>query len=51
MREIFRKLATLEADATRGNERAEVHIWQIKTLLIISMEILEVKTAEHKPYV
>ena len=26
LREIFRKLATLEADATRGNERAEVHI-------------------------
>ena len=51
LREIFRKLATLEADATRGNERAEVHIWQIKTLLMITMEILEVKTAEHKPYV
>ena len=47
---FFRKLATLEADATRGNERAEVHIWQIKTLLMITMEILEVKTAEHKPY-
>ena len=35
LREIFRKLATLEADATRGNERAEVHFWQIKTLLMI----------------
>ena len=43
LREIFRKLATLEADATRGNERAEVRIWQKITLLMILWRFLKSK--------